>query len=520
MRRILAVRWPFLLALLYVAVGLAVSLATSPLGDQGVEADFFAELAPAAQELAAGRFAVANHPFKGPLHAIVLVPAHALLAPLGVGWYRAAVVVSLLASAGALLLLHRLVLRLAGARAAAVTVLLTAVIKVFFIHAHKAASDQLFLLLVVAAATVLLCGRPRAATWLATGGLAALAWLTRDNGIVVPFWAALVLLLVDPDRLPWRRRALATLCVWAGFVLAASPWLAATRVQTGGWLASRNLQNIVDEFYAGPRASLIPPGGFASLGQLVGHDPAHFAGHFLGNLPRHFRDDLNQVPGLTLGAVALAALGLLAWRRPDRRQAAFLLLGVVMFIALGAVFYRPRFSLPLVPVWALVVALGIERLPRRRGSAAAAVVLLAAALHAVHATRAVRFYERQQPRHLLEAIAAAPRWAAGSRGPDGRPAVLMARKAHLAHYAGLRPAPYPLMARDQQHLVDQARARGATFLAVGAIEREYLPDRAMLDRLDALPGVTVAWRDGQTLVYRLDARRGIGSGPAGPPALP
>lgn len=495
--------WPLLFAAAYVGFGLVVSLATAPLGDLGVESDFFAELAPAAQELAAGRFAVANHPFKGPLHAFVLVLVHAALSPLGVGWYRAAVVVSLLASAGTLLLLHRLARELAGARAAAVALAVAAVLKVFLIHAHKAASDPLFVLLVTASATALLAGRPGARAWLSCGAAAGLAWLTRDNGIVVVPWAALVLLAVDPWRLPWRRRAAAVGLVIAGFLATAAPWLAATRVQTGGWVASRNLQNIVDEFYGGDRAALVPAGGFRSLGEVVAHDPAHFATHYLGNLPRHFVADLNQVTGLTFGAVALALAALLAWRRPDRRQLSYLLLGAVMFAALGAVFYRPRFSLALVPVWAFAVALAIERLPRRRDAAAVAVVLLAAVLHAGHATRAVRFYASQQPRHLEAAIAAAPAWSAGAVEADGRPAVLMARKPHLAHYAGLRFVAYPLMARDPQDLVDRARGRGATFLAVGRIEREYLPDAAMLDRLDELPGVTVAWRDPQTIVYRV-----------------
>lgn len=495
-------RWPLPFVLAYAGLGLAVSLATAPLGDLGVEADFFAELAPAAQELAAGRFAVANHPFKGPLHAFVLVPVHAVLAPLGVGWYRSAVVVSLLAASGALLLLHRLARDLAGPRAAAVALVTAAAIKVFFIHAHKASSDQLFVLLVVAAATVLLSARPVPRNWAGCGALAGLAWLTRDNGIVMPVWAAAVLLLLDPWRLAWRRRVLAVAWVWAGFLVVASPWLVATRAQTGGWVASRNLQNIVDEFYGGERAALVPEGGFASLGELVAHDPAHFATRFLGNLPRHFVEDLNQVTGLTTGALALALLALLGWRRPDRRQWAVLLMGVVMFTALGAVFYRPRFSLALVPVWAFAIALAVERLPRARTAAAAAVVAVVVALHAGHSLRAVRFYAAQQPRHLAEAIAAAPRWAAAS-GEGARRPVLMARKAHLAHYAGLRYAPYPQMARDPQDLVDRARARGATFLAVGSIERGYLPDPAMLDRLDELPGVSVAWRDRWTLVYRV-----------------
>lgn len=504
--------WPLLFAALYVATGLVVSLATAPLGDLGVEADFFAELAPAAQELAAGRFAVANHPYKGPLHAFVLVPVHAALAPLGVGWYRSAVVISLLAAAGTLLLLHRLVRELAGPRAAAVALAIAAVLKVSFIHAHKAASDPLFVLLVTAAATALLAGRPRPRAWLGCGAAAGLAWLTRDNGIVVPLWAALVLLVVDPWHLPWRRRAVAAGLVVAGFLAVASPWLVATRVQTGGWVASRNLQNIVDEFYGGDRAALVPEGGFRSLGELVARDPAHFAAHYLGNLPRHFVADLHQVTGLTFGLLALALSALLAWRRPDRRQWAYLLLGALMFAALGAVFYRPRFSLALVPVWAFATALAIERLPRRRDAAAVVVVLLAAVLHAGHATRAVRFYASQQPRHLAAAIAAAPAWAAGAVEADGRPAVLMARKPHLAHYAGLRFAAYPLTARDPQDLVDRARARGATFLAVGRIERGYLPDPAMLDRLDELPGVSVAWRDPQTIVYRVRDARGARGG--------
>lgn len=176
------------------------------------------------------------------------------------GWYRAAVFLSLLAAAGTLLLLHRLARVLLGPRAAAVALLVAAVLKVFFIHAHKASSDQLFVLLVTAAAAVLLTGRPGPRAWLGCGAVAGLAWLTRDNGIVVPVWAALVLLAVDPWRQTWRRRALGVACVAGAFLVVASPWLVATRVQTGGWIASRNLQNVVDEFYGGERAALVPAG--------------------------------------------------------------------------------------------------------------------------------------------------------------------------------------------------------------------------------------------------------------------
>lgn len=496
--------WLPAFALAYVALGLGLSLRFSPLGDLGVEADFFAELAPAAQALAGGHLAVANYPFKGPLYSFALVPVHAVLTPLGVGWYRAAVVLSLVAAALTLLVVHRLARRLAGPRVAAVVTVITAATKVFFIHAQKAASDPLFVLLALGAVALLLAGPPRRRTWLLAGAVAGLAWLTRESGIVVPVWATVALLLVDPDRLPWRRRALAAACVWAGFTLAALPWLAVCRAQTGHWLVSHNLQNVVDEFYVGERAAAIPPGGFRSLPDLVAHDPGWFTGHFLANLPRHFVGDLHEIPGLTFGAVALCGLALLAWRRPDRRQVAFLLFAVLVFLSLGAVFHRPRFGLVLVPAWALLVALGGERLPRWRGPATWAVVAFLVALHAGHSRDSLRFYDRQQPRHLLGAIAAAPQWAHlnQDQGHARRP-VLMARKGHLAHYAGLAYLPYPAVAKDPADLVARARARGADFLAVGQLERQPLADPASLDHLERLPGVREAWRDDQTIVYRL-----------------
>jgi hypothetical protein len=172
------------------------------------------------------------------------------------------------------------------------------------------------------------------------------------------------------------------------------------------------------------------------------------------------------------------------------------------------VFHRPRFALPMVPAWALVTALALERLPRLRARAALAVVACVVALHIGHIHRSIVFYDRQQPRHLATAIAAAPTWAAAAiaekagEAPGKRP-VLMARKAHLAYYAHLAYVAYPIQAVDPPDLVARARARGADFLVVGEIERQLLPDRTALDHLEELPGVEVAWRDPQTTVYRL-----------------
>ena len=130
--------FPVAWGMIYFACGLFVSLRFSPLGDLGVESDFFAELAPAAQRLAAGEFSVANYPFKGPVYSFVLVVVHGLGSLFGLGWYRSAVVLNLICAVISLAVLYRLVLRLAGRPAALCTALLTGVVYEFFIQAHKA----------------------------------------------------------------------------------------------------------------------------------------------------------------------------------------------------------------------------------------------------------------------------------------------------------------------------------------------------------------------------------------------
>jgi hypothetical protein len=494
---------PLVAALVFFGAGLAVSLLTSPLGDQASEADFFAELAPAAQQLMAGEFSVANYPFKGPVYSFVLAGTHALLAPAGVGWYRAGVGLSLLASALTLLLLYRLVRHLAGRQAGVVVLVLTAVTKVYFIHAGKAASDHLFLLFMIAAAHQLLARPARSRTWLVVGVLGGLAFLTRYIGAVVPAWSLAVVLLLNPDRLRRRQRLVASATILAGFMLVLTPWLARTRLETGSLLVTRNLQNVVQEFYGGERSPAIPVGGFASLVDLISHDPGYFCGHFAGNVVRHAVQDFQQVTGPVFGVLAGLGLLLMAWRRPDRRQFAWLALGALYFLALCAVFYVPRFSFPLAPFFAFAVAWLLAQVPRYRKTAAVVVVGLLVVVHVGYVRRAVAFYHSQQPTHLAGAIA----FLGGvEQGSTDHPPVLMARRAHAAHYAGLVFQPYPGRIGGAADLLRAAAARRVDYLLVGAIERNSLTAPTLLDHLEIYEGVDLVYQDDVTRIFALHAQ--------------
>lgn len=485
---------------LYTATSLALSLAYSPLGDQGVEADFLAEIVPAAQKLVRGEFAVANYPFKGPVTSLLLAAIHTVVAPFGGGWYRSGVLLSLLAAGGTLVLLFRLANRLSGPAAAVIVVILTAATKIFFIHAGKASSDHVFAFFVFVAADQLLVRSPRRSAYLLAGVAGGLAFLTRYIGVVVPLWALGVVLIADPERLRRPQRLQAATLITLGFLAVLTPWLILAHLETGSWLPSKNLQNIVAEFYPSQRAAAIPSGGFDSIVHLIGHDPLHFVTHYLGNIPRHLGQDFQQITGTLFGCLAGLGFGLMIWRRPDRRQIAFLGLGVLYFLALCTVFYLPRFSLLLTPIYAWAVAYLCLHLPRWRVGLTVVIVAALVGAHVGHIARAVAFYRDQQPVHLAGAIAYL---RAHGQDESSQPAVVMARKPHLAHYADLEYRPYPARFTSAADLLRIAAQRGADFLVVGVIERGALVDEQALDHLDTYLGVELVYQDSSTRVFAL-----------------
>lgn len=492
---------PLILASAYAVLGMALSLRYSPLGDQAVEADFFAELAPAAQKLVAGDFAVTNYPFKGPVYSFLLAAVHAPASLFGLGWYRSGVLLSLLASGTALVLLFRMARHLVGRLAAFVVFVLTSATSVFFVHATKASSDMVFLLFVVGAQYALLTRPAGRGTCFAAGVCGGLAFLTRYIGAVVPVWGLAVILLLDLRRTAWSRRLRAASWFLAGCTAVALPWLVVSYAETGSLLRTGNLQNVVTEFYGDEAAHVLPAGTTDSLGALIGHDPGHFVGHYLGNIGRHARRDFEEITAPVFGILALAGfLTLIRWR-PDRRLVALLAFGGVYFLALCTVFYLPRFSLALVPVHAFLVALLLERVPRWRTIVAVIAVGAVVVLHGGYNRRALAYYHAQQPIHLRGAIELLGEVA---RHAGERPLSVMARKAHIAHYAGMEYRPYPGLVTSAAGLLRAAAEREADYLVVGIIEREHLGTPGILDRLHLYEGTELVYEDDLTRVFGLD----------------
>src|SRR5262249_41478015 len=284
-------------------------------------------------------------------------------------WYRGAVVLSALAGGATLLLAYRLTLRLFDRRVAILSMCTLSLVVEFFVQYHRASTDILFLLISMASMKCSLLAAGSLRRHAAAGALAALAFLTRYNGIFLVGGAALSLGIVNPERLPRRWRGLAFAVYLGAFLLVCAPWFFASWMETGRVLATRNLQTVVAAFYGEVRWQNDAAVEVHSMPALVARDPAYFATHYGRNLVEHATKNLSQLLGWPAALLPIIGIVAIALRRPTRRQTALYLFAVVYWLCMGIVFYAPRFFLPMILP---SLAAGFSVLPgvgtERRGS--------------------------------------------------------------------------------------------------------------------------------------------------------
>jgi len=528
--------WPFdvvfpvVYALALSLVGFWIHWRWFPIGDIGVEADFYSELGVAARRLWAGEFSVYNYPFKGPFYSFVLVVVHLL----GGDWYRNGVGLNLLCAAGILVLIYRIYLRYFGRRVAIAGTVAVSLVYEFFLHAHKASSDLLFVFLFWSAAALLLTTHLTWGRIIGCAILSGLAFLTRYNGLVLPVTVVFFILWVAPYRQSllqrWQTLGLFLLVLMA----TVTPWYALNYTETGSFLATRHLQNIfVEEFYPGELAADLPSGGLTSLPRLILHDPLHFGLHALRNVGVHLWLDFKTILGLP--AALLVVLGLLRLFvfPPTRRQVGFYFFPLCYFLAMCLVYHQPRFSLTLLPAyfalgfsflggadtsqvarWAVPwrdrILAGWSRLPRRHGiQATVAVILLVCfwllASQVSMIIRAERYYYERRPLYILGAAARVKDHSDDStQGAVAAESAVMAAKAHLAFYADLPFVPYPVSLTTRRDLIDDLAERGVGYLEYSDIERQYYPEATFLARFDGVRGIEKIYEKPGITIFAVD----------------
>jgi hypothetical protein len=442
------------------AVGLVLAY-FHRVGTYGVETDFYGLYAEQARRLLAGEgYTFTQNP---PGYVLLLGGAMQVIADP----FVAGKVLSAIAAGAMAWLTYALVRPLFGARVGLASAMLVAA--ALIPYSFVAGTDLVGAALIVLPVVILL--RRDAITpgiCAGAGAAAGVAYLVRANSLFLVIGFAVSLLLLLGRQSTWAARFRNVAVMLGAFLVITSPWMLYNWQVSGSPMASRTYLQVAAHFYhpegdwSGTALDELA-GSFASMGDVIRHDPRRVASMYL-------RDVLVASPvrlaqeALRLPLVLFAAMGcLLLFVRWTPRRLALLLIFVLGYLLLGLVGFFVRYYLFLFPLLFLLVAYALFdrdtqlRLPGRFSRVPVNAIVFAALLAFVLRASIVETHGiiANEPRHLFELTAVLKQHASSND-------MLIARKPHLAYLAGVRYG-FPL-AKTPDDFHRWARANGARFL--------------------------------------------------------
>ncbi|HZC77937.1 MAG TPA: glycosyltransferase family 39 protein, partial [Ktedonobacterales bacterium] len=358
---------------------IAMILGPHRIGDYFTETDFYGAYAQGARLIQHGQFVPARYGVIGPGYEVALAGVGFVVRDL----FLAAELLSLLSTLAALLLWFDLLRGRTGSRIALIALLILALNPFVFRYGYAASTDAFAFAFDSLALWLLLARRGRAA--LAVAGLVAgLAFLTRYSALALLPAAWIVIARGGAggtrsqsaaegppadDAAPPPRRMLDALLFTAGFLAPVVPWVLYS-LRHGGGFSFQLHHNIAYEVFARSRGmvwdeyqkTLQPQ--FHNLWDVIRRDPPAVFGRMAFNVFDHLRLDGQRLLGWPVALAALAGSLLLraepgpGGRTLDRALAPVLVAGALLFLSLVPAFYSERYSLPLVPVYAALAAVG------------------------------------------------------------------------------------------------------------------------------------------------------------------
>ncbi len=509
----------------YAVAALAIALGPHVVGDVFTETDFYGSYGPGARALQQGHLDPSRFAVVGPLFEMLLATTGMVVRDL----FTAAELLAVFSMTVTLWCWWSLASRRLGAAAGLLTVAFLVSNAQFFRYGWSATTDAPALALQAASLWALFGAAARTSVGgdepvmhapserrvLAAGLLAGLAFLTRYNSIALLPAGIVAVLLGWTGAAPGSR--LRQALVFSGaFLLPVAPWLIYSATH-GGSLQTKLHHNIAYEVFARPHGivwdlyarDLEPQ--FPTLWSVLTRDPVAVLSRMAFNVADHLRLDARVLTGLPL-AFAAAAGSWFAWR--DRRLATLapLLLAIaLLFLTLVPAFHSERYSLALLPLWAMFAACAFAS-PRFALSAAGVwwklLLLPAVLLPSLALTR--EFTARTLDQLPVEVLEAARQVRPHLRAGDK----VLARKPHFGWYAGMETASLPL-ADTLSQWAAAAHREQARWLYFSWPEAQLRPRfEWLLDTTSAAPGLAVraATAHWPAVVYEIG--EGFGNEPA------
>jgi tetratricopeptide (TPR) repeat protein len=478
---------------------LAIALGPHRVGDYFTESDFYGAYADGARLIQHGHLVPSRYGVIGPGYEVALALVGLVTRDLLLG----AELLSVVSALAVALLWFDLARRRLDARVGALLVLFVATNGWFLRFGYSATTDSFALALQSLALWALLArppGTPASTSRLAwAGAAAALAFLTRYTAVVL-LPAGLIAILAGaaaPARAPRgtvrSARIRGALAFAGGFLAPVVPWVLYSLAHGGGF-AFQLHHNIAYEVFARSRGIAWDDyqkklqSQFPNLGAVIARDPAAVLFRMIANVGEHLGQDARQLLGWPVALSALAGLALGARDGALRRAWPLLAAAGLTFLALVPVFYAERYSLALLPAYALLAAIAFA-------SPIAALLLwgrwaLKPALAAIPLLLAARASAAQQARVLDQLPVEVLDAASTLRGLERPGDRVIARKGHIGYHAGLEVVGFPFV-DDLGRLGRYAREARARWLYFSWPEAETRPALTfLLDTSGVVPGLT------------------------------
>jgi Dolichyl-phosphate-mannose-protein mannosyltransferase len=462
-----------IIAGLYLTILLIVSLLYHKIGDYGVETDFFWSYVPKAKSFLSGDLQIDQ--FRGPLYPIILGLVSFVIS----NYFYSGIIIGVLSASILIYLSFELIKKIFSPVVSFVVVLLLASNPIFVQYTYSAGTDMLFNML--ATATLFFFFKDKELNYrnlIIAALLGGLSYLTRYNGVFL-LGFVFIILFVNYWNQDWMDRIKASAIFTAVFILTFTPWGLYCLSEKGSFFYNENYKNIAFELFGKGKISwdqfwFKESSSFTSLFDVIGRDPLLFLSTLIGNIGEHFLLDMEKLMGWYVGIFIVLGLMLLIISNPFKnwkgRETGYYLSNLFFFSLLLLIFYSERFSIFLIPFYAVIAVqpffrekfAAYKRIPIKIG------YLIVIILFAITLAKSISFNSSRinsGPKELL----VLQNWYNQNIPDSEKGEKIAARKPHVAYYLEMDFVLLP-MAKTYDELIAELRKNNVDYLYFSTME--------------------------------------------------
>jgi hypothetical protein len=495
-------------AVYFVIVGL-ISFIFHSVGDFGIETDFFWGYVPNAKKILTGVISI--DAFRGPLYPMVLAIFGFIIGD----FFHAGILIAVLSASVLVFVTFELLKKIFSTVVSFFVTVLLVVNPVFIQYTYSAGTDMFFNAL--AAVTLFFFFKNKDLNYknlILTAFFGGLSYLTRYNGIFLASFVVIIL-FVNYWKISWTQRIKASVIFSAVFLVTFSPWGFYCFGEKGSFFYNENYKNIAFEVYGKGKISwddfwFKESSKITSLTEVIFKDTGLFISTISKNISDHFMSDMEKLLGWQLGMFVILGLILLVVSNPlkswKEQSIGYYLVNIFFFALLLVVFYSERFSLFLIPFYAVIAVqpFFFEKYRIRKFIPFKFSYLLMVGIIVFTFAKSYSFNSRNINSGPTELLTLRD-WYEENVPQNEKGKIVAARKAHVAYYLNMDFKLMP-MADSYDEFISKLRNENVDYLYIGMAEaglrREF---QFLIDPKSNHPGleVVVYFNNPPSVLYKV-----------------